>query len=172
MKGTAVSNARATNRWLSALLATGLLLGATACAPEPGDSVAGQSEKGAESANPESSWSEPTSEFDAEAKSTELPAGFPSEEFPLPPGAVIDDAGARSETTWFVVLRAADEAEAKLRWDEIVSLGNLVESDRVETAEGGIAATLTGAGLVITAVTVPQSDGAVLLSFDLASRGD
>lgn len=165
-----MSNAHATKRWLAAFLAAGLLLGATACAPEPGDSVAGKPDKGAETANPESSWSEPTSEFDAEAKTTELPKGFPSAEFPLPPGAIIDDAGARGDTAWFVVLRATDEAAAAQLWEEILSLGNLVESDRVETAEGGIAATLTGATMLVTAVTIPQSDGSVLLSYDLVSH--
>ena len=143
-----------------------LALSVAGCAPEPAE-IAGQPEKGSETTNPESSWSQPTDDFDADAKTTELPDTFPREQFPLPAEAVIDDAGARGDSAWFVVLRAADATEAAVFWSEIVALGGFTESDVSETSEGGRASTLSSAALSVVAVTIPQDDGTVLLSFDL-----
>ena len=144
-----------------------LALSVAGCAPESGE-IAGQSEKGSETVNPESSWSQPTDDFDPAVKTTELPDTFPREQFPLPALAVIDDAGTRSESAWFVVLRAPDATEAAVFWSEIVALGGFTESDVSETPEGGTAATLSSAALSVVAVTIPQEDGAVLLSFDVS----
>lgn len=140
---------------------------AVGCAPEPG-TIAGQADKGSSQPNGESSWGTPTEDFDAEAKTTELPASFPTDLFPLPASAVIDNVGERGEGTWFVVLRASDQAAADALWQEIVTLGGFTAGVTSETTEGGIAAELTSAALVVTAVTIPQGDGTVLVSYDLS----
>ena len=147
-----------------------LVLSLAACAPEP-VKVTGMPTKGVESPNSESSWSEPTEEFDPSVKSTELPESFPQDAFPLPAAAVIDDAGARGDTAWFLVLRASDPVIAEQQWQEIVSMGAFSESEATETSDGGRTATLTSTALVVTALTLPQADGSVLLSFDLTATG-
>ncbi|MGK0716226.1 hypothetical protein ACR5KS_09210 [Leucobacter sp. W1153] len=143
-----------------------LALSLAGCAPESAE-IAGQPEKGSETVNPESSWSQPTDDFDPAVKTTELPETFPSDQFPLPADAVIDDAGSRGESAWFVVLRAPDATQAAVFWSEIVALGGFTESDVSEVPEGGRAATLSSAVLSAVAITIPQEDGSVLLSFDI-----
>ena len=155
-------------RALVGLSAAILAMSVAGCAPEPAQ-IAGQPEKGAENTDTGSSWSQPTGDIDAEAKTTELPETFPREQFPIPTQAVIDDAGARSDSAWFVVLRAADTTEAAVFWSEIVALGGFAESDTSETPEGGRAGVLTSANLSVVAVTIPQDDGAVLMSFDVSA---
>ncbi len=155
-------------RTAAAGAALGLAVGLSGCAPEPSE-IAGQPEKGAEVTNPESSWGEPTEAFDATEKTTELPMSFPREQFPIPEDAVIDDTGARGETAWFVVLRAPDSAAAGELWAQIIALGGFTESENADTPEGGRSAVLTNATLNVTALTIPQEDGAVLLSYDLIS---
>lgn len=154
---------------IAAVLAAGLLAGPlSACAPEP-DDVAGSPEKGQ---NPdEKSWSEPETPFDPSVKSTDIPDDFPAE-FPIPDDATVDDAGARSETEWFVVFRAADPEAADALWDAIVADGSFIVDDDAPTDDGGRTATLTGAGLSVFALTIPQEDGSVLLSYDLSSGDD
>lgn len=147
-----------------------LAMSLAGCAPEPTE-IAGQPAKGAETPNSENSWSEPTEEFDAAVKSTELPETFPGDAFTLPANAVIDDVGARGDTAWFIVLRASDAVAAELQWQEIVSMGAFTESGTAETSEGGRAATLSSTSLTVTALTIPQDDGSVLLSFDLTATG-
>lgn len=142
-----------------------LLWGLAACAPEP---VAGQGGKDADPSQGESSWSDPVEDFDAEQRQTELPADFPSAEFPLPEGVTIYDTGARDASAWFLVLSAADAAAAETLWGEVLGLGGFTPEEETATAEGGVAATLTNATLRVLAVTIPQEDGTVLLSYDIS----
>lgn len=156
-------------------LGAGLVLGLSGCAPELGavpnpDSVAGakgkDSESGTDKGGDGSSWQTPNPQ-DVDKKQKELPASFPSEAFPLPAGAVIDDAGERGEGVWFVVLRAADASAAQQLWDAVASAGGFTLGDEIETSEGGKSASLSSGALVGEALTLPQSDGSVLLSYDL-----
>ncbi|WP_125099218.1 hypothetical protein [Leucobacter chromiireducens] len=166
-------------RALLALCAGALIaLPLTACAPEPGtdtggtipESVAGAGGKDSESkpgaGDSESSWSEQDVPEDL-PKSTTLPESFPSAQFAIPDGAVIDDAGSRSDTSWFVVLRAADAATADTLWAGIISANGFAEADSAETAEGGMSAQLTGEGVSALGLTIPQDDGQVLISYDI-----
>lgn len=155
-------------RTLPVFLVAGLLGASLAgCAPEP-DEVAGAPEKGSP-APEESSWSEPETEFDPNVKSTELPDGFPSAAFPLPEDATIDDAGARSEFEWYVVLRAANGTQADALWDRIIEDGAYAVDDESQNDDGGRSALLTNDELTVSATTIPEADGSVLLSYDLSS---
>lgn len=155
---------RKTNRWIAPALAALLVLGLAACAPEP---VAGQGGKDADPDQHESSWEQPNDEVDVYARQTELPESFPTEQFPLPEGATVYDTGERGEGVWFVVLLAEDEAESVRLWDDVVRLGGFQISDEVETSEGGQAANLTSTTLRVSALTIPQADGSVQLSYGL-----
>lgn len=150
---------------LAAAAVPALVLGLASCAPEP---IAGAPEKGADSSSTDGDWSETNDPNDPDLKSVELPEGFPSDEFALPEGAVVDDAGERGGA-WFVVLRAADEAQAETWWDEIVASNGFFVRDEEDLPDGGRAATLAAGTLAVQAVTVPQSDGSVLLSYDIAT---
>lgn len=152
-------------RVIAAVAVPTLVLGLAACAPEP---VTGSREKGAELGEEgESGWGA-TSEQD-ELKSTELPDDFPKDAFTVPEGAVVDDAGKRGDM-WFLVLRAADEAEAESWWSEVIAGSGFVVSDDAETGDGGRSATLTATALTVTALSIPQEDGSVLLSYDIARQ--
>ena len=171
---------RAAGRAALRIAATGLasatlLFGLTACAPEPGETgTTGQeakermeqeeSGKGGDAGT--GSWPEENPE-DVSDKHTDLPETFPGEAFPIPEGATIDDTGERAEGQWFVVLRAADAAAADALWNEVVAGGGFAVADETETAEGGRAATLTTPGYSVGALTFPQEDGSVLLSYDI-----
>ena len=156
---------------LAACLALGLLIAPlAACAPEPGSSDPGNSKPGTqtpgEKEEPEGgSWPEknPDEVFE---KHTELPADFPSS-FTIPEGAKIDDAGTRGVGVWYLVLRAGSTADADALWAGIVESNGFAVSDEFTTAEKGRAATLRGAVLSVTALTIPQSDGTVLISYDI-----
>jgi hypothetical protein len=150
---------------LAAAAVPALVLALASCAPEP---IAGAPEKGTDSSSTDGDWSETNDPNDPELKSVELPEGFPSDEFALPEGAVVDDAGERGGA-WFVVLRAADEAQAETWWDEIVASNGFFVRDEEDLPDGGRAATLAAGTLAVQAVTVPQSDGSVLLSYDIAT---
>lgn len=155
-------------RATAAVLALGLLLAPlSGCAPEPG-TVNPDGRDLTEKVEPEGgSWQEenPDEVFD---KQVELPADFPAA-FVLPEGAVIDDAGLRGVDSWFVVLRAEDQPAADALWDAVVSSGGFTVSDETETGDGGRAATLTGTGLEVAAVTLPTDSAGVLLSYDLTA---
>jgi len=170
---------------LTAVLAPVLAVGLSSCAPEtdepgpstpsgttaiPGspDYAAGQGGKDAKEPKSESSWAQPNGNLDAEKRTTELPASFPKDEFPLPADAVIADAGERGPNVWFVILTAPGNAEADALWDQVVQTGHFAVSDDAATPEGGRAAQLTSTKLRVTAVTIPQSDGTVQLSYDLS----
>lgn len=156
-------------RAIASALAIGLLVAPlAACAPEPG-AAQSQQEKTTDPSKkqePEGgSWPEKNPD-EVYEKHTEIPADFPAE-FVVPQGADIDDAGARGGGVWYLVLRATDAADADALWNDVIAEGSFTASDELTTAEGGRAATLTGATLRITAMTLPQSDGSVLVSYDI-----
>lgn len=126
----------------------------------------GEAEEATPQVDGESSWGT-TAPEEADELQTELEAGFPVEAFPVPDDAVIYDNGERGEGQWFLVLQASDETEAEHIWDAVIAGGEFEVSDEEETAEGGVAATLTSDLLLATALTIPFEDGSVLLNYDL-----
>lgn len=156
---------------LTMALAAALVLGFSGCAPEPADpagtgDVAGQPTKGKGEGQSESSWGQPTDGAPLPEKSTELPEGFPRDRFPIPVGAQIDDTGERPDA-WFLVLRAPDAAAAEAMWNEVIANGGFEVNESSDTPDGGRSASLVGGGLAVLALTIPQDDGTVLLSYDL-----
>lgn len=145
----------------------------TACAPEPVPSAPGESSgtststpKPGDKKEPEGdSWPEKNPD-EVYEKHTEIPADFPAG-FAIPAGAEVDDTGSRGAGTWFLVLRATDAAAAATLWDSVIGSSGFAVSDEFETAEKGHAATLSAATLTASAMTIPQSDGSVLLSYDI-----
>lgn len=151
---------------VTALLAVSL----AACAPEP--TTVGQGGKDADPEQPnESSWAQPNDGVDVEQRQTELPESFPRDGFPLPEGAVIYDTGERGDGVWFLVLLAEDETAAATLWDGVIQLGGFQLFDEAETSEGSRTGTLTSTALRVTALTIPQTDGSVQLSYDLTRIG-
>lgn len=155
-------------RITASVLALGLLvLPLAACAPEPGEGT--QSDPvPTEKQEPEGgSWPEenPDEVFE---KQQDIPEDFP-ESFVIPDGAVVDDVGSRGYGTWYLVLRATDQAAADELWDEVIAAGAFEVSDEAETVEGGVSATLSTGALSVTAMTLPDSDDTVLLSYDITS---
>lgn len=169
-----------------------LLLGAlTACAPEPGagGSDAGSGTSGAPGTSEtdapaqgsgqkgsadkgsgeqgSGSWPEDDAGMDA-PKQTALPVSFPVDRFIIPKGAVIDDAGERSDGEWFVVLRAPDQPSADATWDAVLSASGFAVVDPETGEDGGVSAELTSQTLEVSALTLPQPDGTVLLSYDIS----
>lgn len=65
------------------------------------------------------------------------------------------------------MLSADSAAAAQTQWDAIISESSFEVVDPVETTEGGISATLRSVMLTVQAVTIPQDDGSVLLSYDI-----
>ena len=166
--------ARRPRRVLAAIVAALLAIGVSACAPEPGDSevIAGQGGKGSDPAQQESSWSQPDPGFEAEQRQTTLPEGFPVADFPIPDDAVIYDAGATS-SGWFVVLRAAEAAEAQAEWESIIALSSLSplgEAQQTSAEEGGLWLELESDTFTGLAMMIPQPDGSALLSYELTPR--
>lgn len=154
-----------------------LAFGLAACAPEPGsDAEANNPFTGSDIKNAdgslkdpslhEPSWPETTFGED-EVKQVELPAGFPSTEFLYPADAVIDNTGERGTGVWYLVFRSASAAEASDLWLKVIEQSGFTEHDPAETPEGGRAATLLNGGLEVLAVTLPQDDGSVLVSYDI-----
>ena len=140
---------------------------AEAGAGDTGGADAGAGSKGgAGSDDGEERWTGGVPD-EALEKTSELPASFPAASFAIPDGGVIDDAGERSATSWFVVLRAKDAAGASALWDAVVAGSGFTVTDAAETPEGGTSAVLTNAALSVTALTVPDADGSVLLSYDI-----
>lgn len=148
-------------------IALGVAISLSACAPKP---MAGSHVKGEEPTSDEQSWSQVDDQNDPELKSAELPEGFPSDEFALPEGAVIDDAGQRSDRVWFAVLRATDAEQGGQWWDEIIETNDFTVRDDEQGDDGSRSATLATAQLTVSALSIPQDDGAMLLSYDITQE--
>jgi len=114
----------------------------------------------------EESWPEREPEGGT-PKHTEIPASFPSGDFVTGSGAVIDDVGERSSGSWFLVLRAADARAADAQWQTVIRSSGFTVADSAATPEGGVSARLSNQRLVVDALTLPQADGSVLLSYDI-----
>lgn len=155
---------------LALALALGVTGGLAGCAPEPGDGPApgagAENEKGSTEAP--DSWPEQATEEQTK-KNVELPESFPKEQFPIPAGAAIDDTGERAAGQWFLVLRADSPEAAATLWDQVVSGGGFEVVDPAETGDGGRTATLAKQGVEVSALTLPQSDGSILLSYDIVA---
>ena len=150
---------------LGTAISAALVLGVTACAPEPGE-AAGSIDKETQTTSPETEWG--GQDQPEEELQTTLPESFPTDVFVLPEGITIYNAGERGTGQWFLVLRAADAAAASALWDSIVSANGFTVSDEVETTEGGVSATLNSVTLTVQALTIPQKDGSVLVNYDLS----
>jgi len=148
---------------MSGILAASLV----ACAPEP---MAGSHVKGQDIPEDERSWSQIDDQDDPSLKSTELPEGFPEADFVLPEDAVIDDAGARGDRAWFVVLKAADTESANAWWDQVIHAGGFVVRDEETGDDGSLSATLASNQLTVAALSIPREDGSVLLSYDITQE--
>lgn len=159
---------------LSVALAALLTVSLASCAPEP-DEIAGAKTKDQIAESDGSGDAEERGERaeipdDAIQKHTELPEGFPSEAFPLPKGAVIDDTGERASGEWFVVLRAENAEEAEALWNGVIAGGGFEVSDQAGDPQRDASATLRGSGLEVFALMLPQEDESVLLSYDLTAQ--
>ena len=140
-----------------------LVFGTAACAPEP---VAGSVDKEAETTSPETEWA--TDDTAGTERTATLPESFPSEFFKLPTDATIYNAGERNSEQWFVVLKTTDTATGDALWSSIIELNAFAVADETETSEGGVAATLSQGPLTVQAMTIPNADGSVLLSYDVS----
>lgn len=140
-----------------------VVFGTAACAPE---AVAGSVDKEAETTSPETKWgSDDTAGTELTAT---LPESFPSDVFKLPTEATIYNAGERNSEQWFVVLKTADTATGEALWSSIIELNAFAVADETDTSEGGVAATLTQGPLTVQAMSIPNADGSVLLSYDVS----
>lgn len=173
-----------TTRVSAALLALCLVIAPLAgCAPEPGAPGSGVGGAGDSSGpkTPGSPGSSPDEKTEPEGgswpaenpdevfeKQQDLPEDFP-EGFVIPERAAIDNTGSRGYGTWYVVLSAADQTAATSIWEEVIAAGGFTVSDEVSTPEGGVAATLSSGDLGVTGMTVPSSDGTVLITYDITS---
>ncbi|QBE47539.1 hypothetical protein [Leucobacter triazinivorans] len=164
---------------IGAALAVGLLLSAAACAPEPGptgvpgtgDDKSLDGAPGAGSAESgEESWPEREPEGGT-PKHTEVPASFPSDDFITGPDATVDDVGERTPDSWFLVLRAETAEDADARWQTVIDASGFTVVDEHTTADGGVSARFTNERLIVDALTLPQPDGGVLLSYDIERAG-
>lgn len=155
---------RGVRELLAAAAAGLLLLAVVGCAPEPGERAGTSSEQNA--GDGEISWAESDPEGQGQ-KSTTIPESFPVESFALPDDAVVDDVGEREEGVWFIVLRAASAQEAAELWDAVIANNGFEVSEQEETSDGGVSASLENRTLIGAALTIPQEDGSVLLSYDL-----
>lgn len=160
----ALRGASRPGRMVTLLLATALACSAAACAPEPGEE-AGSIDKETQTISPETEWGGIDQSY--EEMQTTLPQSFPSAEFVIPSDAVIKDTGEKGPDTWFLVLEASSSEQGQAQWDAVVSASSFVVEDPVDTSEGGTAATLNSASLTVQAITIPQTDGTVLLSYDI-----
>lgn len=151
-------------------VASALICSLVGCGTDVQD-AAGRTVKDSEvSVNPESEEGARTApEY---SSNIVLPETFPSDQFSFPSDAVIEDTGERGEGVWYLVFRAPDEASADSLWHEIIATNNLVIEDQDQTVEGGIYAKINAPLLMITAMTIPQEDGSVLISYDLVRWGE
>lgn len=150
-------------RLVAATAAVMLGLGLVACAPLDG----GDDGKPTTQGSDEGSWGQGETPSET-PEVVELPSGFPTEEFPLPDDAVLADAGARASGGWFVVLRASSPAEAEEWWAAIIDAGGFAVRAEEASVDGGKTATLVSDSLSAEALTIPDPDGSVLMSYDLS----
>lgn len=156
------------------LIATSLV----SCAPEPGDSTSPNATAGTPSkeeiaegkGGDNDSWSEENPEGVGE-KSADLPETFPGDAFVIPDGTVVDDAGERSQTEWFVVLRAEDSGSGATLWTQVINESAFEATDLTAGEAGETFATLTNATLTADAMMIPQDDDSVLLSYEVSLIG-
>lgn len=134
-----------------------ILVSLTACAPEPGPGNEKSQDATGLTPNSIGHWDE-GHQLDGEKtdssegsgshlggrepveveKSHDLPATFPLEAVPIPPDSIIDDAGERSETEWFVVVRTTSLAAANEVVRSITQAGDFtLESEEVND-DGGL----------------------------------
>lgn len=114
------------------------------------------------------SWSETNDPNDPSLKNAALPKSFPTRDFPIPGYVVIDDAGVRDQSSWFIVLRAADQKTANKAWSAVRKSGKFTVSDQSSGSDGEKTMTLTKPRLSAEALMIPQGDGSVLLSYELS----
>ena len=174
-----------TARVSAVLLALGLVIAPlTGCAPEPGaggpqnsggtGDSSGPKVPGAPGTSPDEKPQPEGGSWPAEnpdevyEKHHDLPEDFP-EGFVIPEGAEIDNTGSRGYGTWYVVFRVADESAATALWNEVITESSFVVSDKAETPEGGVAASLNSGELNATGMTVPQDDDSWLVTYDISS---
>ncbi|MCB1274723.1 MAG: hypothetical protein KDB25_10110 [Leucobacter sp.] len=139
-------------------------------AETPDDSSDAAEEEIPEKPAPDSSgWGQTSDRDDPALKHPALPADFPRKRFPLPSGAVIEDAGARGGGAWFVVLHAKSAKQARTWWRAVIADGKFKVADE-ETNDGDLSARLVKKTLEVEALTIAQDDGSVLLSYDLNAR--
>ena len=170
-------SARANRLWGAAamvLIATSLV----SCAPEPGATTPPDTSAGTPSkeelaegkGGAGDSWSEENPEGVGE-KTADLPESFPSDAFVIPEGTVIDDAGERSQSEWFVVLRAEDSRAGAMLWARVINLSAFKATDLTAGEAGETFATLTNATLTADAMMIPRDDDGVLLSYEVSLTG-
>lgn len=156
-------------RLIGLSLAVCLVAGVAACAPEPGE-AAGHTDKDRDTVNPETEWGggdQPDPHYEPNAT---LPESFPAS-FELPADVRVHDTGERSPGQWFLVLEAGDQAAADSLWLAVVEVNRFDVIDETKTAEGSRSATLDNGVLEVVAVTIPQVDGTVWLSYDITQLG-
>lgn len=149
-------------RALVTVSAVTLILGAAGCAPEPGE-AAGTIDKETQTTSPETEWG--GKNLPAEALQTTLPESFPIDTFVIPAGATVYNTGESGADQWFLVLQAESAEAAQALWESMVSVNSFAVDDQVETSEGGTSATLVNALFNVQAITIPQQDGSVQLSY-------
>lgn len=151
----------------AAMAAVLLTVGLVSCAPEP---MAGDHIKGEEPREEDRSWSQIDDQDDPALKSAELPEGFPTNEFALPEGGVIDDAGQRGDRVWFLVLKAPDSETAEAWWQSIIESNGFVVRDDEQGEDGSASAVFASDRVTTSALRIPEPDGSVLLSFDITQE--
>ena len=67
------------------------------------------------------------------------------------------------------MLRAADGTQADALWDQIIEDGTYAVDEESQNDDGGRSALLINDELTVSATTIPEDDGSVLLSYDLSS---
>lgn len=146
-----------------------LVVGLAACGTEPSDAT-GRTDPEKESVNPETEWG--GLDVPEQELQTEIAETFPTDHFAWPDGAVIYNTGERSANQWFIVFLAPDAAAADGLWSSIITSNGFEVSEETETVEGGTSATLESLVLQVQALTIPQEDESVLLSYDLTMWAD
>lgn len=154
---------------VSVLAVSGVLF-LVGCAPEPVPAnetvMAGQPTKGqsAEEGSQDQSWSQPVDEFDPAVKNTSLPESFPVELVQFPETFKIVDTGSYTDASWFVVLESASLQDAESQVTAVADLNDFSVVETVDSADGGVYGSLTGASVTVEYLTVPNDDHTALLS--------
>ncbi|MBN9613712.1 MAG: hypothetical protein J0H64_09715 [Actinobacteria bacterium] len=139
-----------------------------ATSPEPPTASPDPSEEKPDNGSDGGSWSETNDPDDPSLKNAALPKTFPTRDFPIPSYVTIDDAGVRDQSSWFIVLRAADQKTANKAWSTVRKSGKFTVSDQSSGSDGEQSMTLTKPKLSADALMIPQSNGSVLLSYELS----